>query len=548
MKLLIKELDYISPSITFYYNSQLSHSSIISGILSIISILFIITYTFYFFFDFINHKNPDAFYYNSFIEDAGFFPINSSSIFHFINLRDNNNNNPGEKGFDFQMFRAIGIDKQFEGFYLNSKTIKNMDHWLYGKCNNDSDTKGISHLIDKEFFKESACIRKFYNQQEDKYYDVNEPNFRWPNLSHGNYNPNETFYNVVIEKCEEDTLQIMFGNNQHCKNEKEIEEYFSTTHNIFFNFIDHSVDMLNFLEPNKKFIYRTYKLLEKNKYYINHLNFNPSMIKTHKGFVFEQIEEELSYVYDRNDVIQNPIDKKKIYMVYRLWMNNRLQHYERFYKRWQNAIADIGGIAEFINFVAIFLSYLYNNYIIIADTEVLLSSFNNNYENKNTTKINVKFDIKKNNKMNIENNSSNNSDIKIQKIRHKSKKNDTFNIIENKERDKIKSNSLNIIISDDNSKNQKRTKYDYNTNFTYNKTEELKTNQEREEVKNSNQISEQKIEKINFFKYLIYKIFCKKKYENIKVYEDFREKVMSEKQLYLNYFYINQLKMIKQEK
>ena len=244
------------------------------------------------------------------------------------------------------MFRVIGIDKQFEGFYLNSKTIKKMDHQLYGKCNNDSDTKGISHLIDKEFFNESACIRKFSNQQEDKYYDVNEPNFRWPNLSHGNYNPNETFYNVIVEKCEEDTLQIMFGNNQHCKNETEIEEYFSTTHNIFFNFIDHSVNMLNFLEPNKKFIYRTYKLLEKNKYYINHLNFNPSMIKTHKGFVFEQIEEELSYVYDRSDVIQNPIDKKKIYMVYRLWMNNRLQHYERFYKRWQNAIADIGGIAN----------------------------------------------------------------------------------------------------------------------------------------------------------------------------------------------------------
>ena len=548
MKPLIKDLDYLSPTITLYHNRQLSHSSIVSGILSAIAILFIISYSLYFFLGVITHKNPDAFYYNRFVEDAGFFPINSSSIFHFINLRDNNNNNPGEKGFDFKIFRAIGIVNIFEGVYTSMKSIKEMDHWLYGKCNNDSDTKGISYLIDKEYFNESACIRKFYNHTEGIYYDVNEPNFRWPNLSHGNHNPDQTFYSIIVEKCEEDTLQIMFGNNQHCKNETEIEEYFSTTHNIFFNFIDHSVNMLNFLEPNKKFIYRTYKLLEKNKYYINHLNFNPSMIKTHKGFVFEQIEEELSYVYDRSDVIQNPIDKKKIYMVYRLWMNNRLQHYERFYKRWQNAIADIGGIAEFINFVAIFLSYLYNNYIIIADTEVLLSSFINNYENKNTKKINVKFNIKKNNKMNIENNSSNNSDIKIQKIRHKSKKNDTFNIIENKETDKIKSNSLNIIISADNSKNQKRTKYDYNTNFTYNKTEEFKNNQETEKVKNTNQISEQEIGKINFFKYLIFKIFCKKKYENIKVYEDFREKVMSEKQLYLNYFYINELKMIKQEK
>ena len=85
-------------------------------------------------------------------------------------------------------------------------------------------------------------------------------------------------------------------------------------------------------------------------------------------------------------------------MVYRLWMNNKMQHYERFYKKWQDRIADIGGIAEFINFVAIFISNLYNNYIIIADNEVLLSSFNNNHEktNKNSIrKINFKINIRK---------------------------------------------------------------------------------------------------------------------------------------------------------
>jgi hypothetical protein len=41
-------------------------------------------------------------------------------------------------------------------------------------------------------------------------------------------------------------------------------------------------------------------------------------------------------------------------------MNNKMQHYERFYKKCQDAIADVGGISEFI-FVAIFINYLYNN-------------------------------------------------------------------------------------------------------------------------------------------------------------------------------------------
>ena len=539
MKILIKDLDYLSPTITLYHNRQLSHSSIVSGILSAIAILFIISYSLYFLLGVITHKNPDAFYYNRFVEDAGFFPINSSSIFHFINLRDNNNNNPGEKGFDFKIFRAIGIDNIFEGVYINMKSIKKMDHWLYGKCNNDSDTKGISYLIDKEYFNESACIRKFYNHTEGIYYDVNEPNFRWPNLSRGNHNPDQTFYSVIVEKCEEDTLQIMFGNNQHCKSETEMKEYFSTSHNIFFNFIDHSVDMLNYSEPNKKFISRSSKVLDKDNYITNQLNFNPSFIKTHKGFFFEKIEEELSYIYDRNSVVINSIEKKKIYMVYRLWMNNRMQHYERFYKRFQDIIADIVGFAEFINYIAIFITDLYNNYVIITDTQVLLSSFNKNNEKNNIRKKNFKI-----------NNNNNNNDIKIHMIRYSSKKINTLNIVENKEKEKSKSNSLNLIISeipDDNSKNQKRIKLDYNTNIALNKRDELKINEEREKIENINKISEQKKEKINFSKYLVYKIFCGKKYENIKIYKDFRAKILSEEQLFQNYFNISELKKVKQE-
>ena len=484
MKMLIKDFDYLSPSITFYHNRSLSHSSILSGIISAISFIIIIIYSIHFFLDFINHKNPDAFYYNRYIEDADFFPINSSSIFHFINFKDNTGKNPGEKGFDFTYFRAIGIDSQVDGFYMKTKTIKRMDHWLYGKCNNDSDSKRMSYLINKEYFNESACIHKFYNRAEDKYYDINDPNFRWPNLSHGLLNPNQTFYSVIVEKCQEDTLQLLFGNNIHCKSETEMEEYFSHTHNIFFNFVDHSVDMLDFFEPNKNFIYRINTIIEKDKYNLNHLNFNPSIIKTHKGFFLEKIEDELSFIYDKNEVIITKIEQKKVYMIYRLWLNNKMQLYERFYKRFQDVIADVGGIAEFINYIAIFISYFYNNYIIIADTQILLSSFNNNF-NKNI-KVNNIINSRNINNLNIDNN-SNNSNIKIHITKFKSKKSDIFNdVVEKKEKEKdnLKSNYSNLIISSDNSKNQKIIKSDCNINFSNNKIEKLKDNERKKKYAN----------------------------------------------------------------
>ena len=547
MKMLIKDFDYLSPSITFYHNRSLSHSSLLSGILSAISFIFIIIYSIHLFLDFINHQNPDAFYYNRFVEDAGFFPINSSSIFHFINFRNNGGNDPGEKGFDFSLFRAIGIDKQFEGYYQRSSSIKRMDHWIYGKCNN-SDTKGISYLIDNKNFNESACIRKFYNSEEDKYYDINEPNFKWPNLSLGNFNPNQTFYSVIVEKCQDETLQLLFGKDKHCKNETEIEKYLSFSHNIFFNFVDHYVDMLNFLEPNKKFMYKINTILEKDKYNINHLNFNPIIIKTHKGFFFEKIEEETSFIYDRADVIINQIEDKKIYMVYRLWLNNRMQHYERFYKRFQDVIADIGGIAEFINYIAIFISYIYNNYIIIVDTQILLSSFNNNFDKNN--KVHNIINSRNNGNLNNDNNSIS-SNIKIHITKFKSKKLDNFNnIIENKEKEKdeLKSNFSNSILSRKNLKIIKSD--DNNINISNNKIEELKNKEERKKIQMKNNIivyKKKEKEKISFFKYLVYKLFCGKRYENIKIYEDFREKIISEEQLFKNYFYINKLKTVKNE-
>ena len=52
---------------------------------------------------------------------------------------------------------------------------------------------------------------------------------------------------------------------------------------------------------------------------------------------------------------------------------------------------------------------------------------------------------------------------------------------------------------------------------------------------------------INFFYYLTYKLFIGKKYRIIKLYEEFRDKIISEEHLFKNYFYIQQLKKIKDE-
>ena len=128
-------------------------------------------------------------------------------------------------GIDFTIFRIIGLDTYYET-YLYDKNLSKYDHWLYGKCNNQTDTEGISHLISYDFFEKSACIKKYFNSTEQKYYNTNEPKFKWPVISKGTNNNNYQIYNIIIDKCQKSTINLILGEDYQCKNFSEYEQLF----------------------------------------------------------------------------------------------------------------------------------------------------------------------------------------------------------------------------------------------------------------------------------------------------------------------------------
>ena len=58
-------------------------------------------------------------------------------------------------GVNFTDFRIIGFEESSEA-YLKDRALYSRTHWLYGQCNNKSDTEGIGYLIDYSFFEKSA--------------------------------------------------------------------------------------------------------------------------------------------------------------------------------------------------------------------------------------------------------------------------------------------------------------------------------------------------------------------------------------------------------
>ena len=532
-KMFIKRLDYLSPPITFYHQGLLFHSSYVSGIISIISIILIIILAGYYSYELIEKKNPRSSSYYTFIEDSGIFPLNASSLFHFLTVASKGNNF-NRDGVDFSLFRIIGLEDYFE-IYLNDNNLSHYNHWLYGKCNSNIDAEGLDNLVQYDFFERSACIRKYFNKEEQKYYNIGDPKFRWPVIAHGTINDNVKLYNIIVEKCEESTLNLILGEGYQCKNSSEFEysQNYTFYGEIFLYIINHYVDISNYSNPFKKYIEMNGNLLLSNLYSVNHLNFNPSVIKTYGGIISDNSDEQYAPIYERHDVYSFDREKKDIYSIFTMWLKNRLYKNERTYKKLQDVISSIGGVYQSITIVAFYINTLYNKFIVLSDTEVLLHSFihseKHNHGNKNKDHKNYK--IQKLNE--IDNDKKNKDTSKIHhKERYNTEKTKKNNKSEKDKKVKVTSSFNNNLFTSKENININSEKLDYKVNGS--------------KYRYINTIK--KLELTNFLYYLIFLISFRKKKQYYNFYREFRMKIISEEHLIRNHLNIYNLLRVTERK
>ena len=113
-------------------------------------------------------------------------------------------------------------------------------------------------------------------------------------------------------------------------------------------------------EKKYNYFYKITNGLFDSTFTTNHLNFNPSSVKTHNGLMFDHIYDETSYIFDQNEKITQDTGNTGIYCAFYFWMQNRMQLYERSYKRLQDVIASAGGTTKLITVIASILNFLYN--------------------------------------------------------------------------------------------------------------------------------------------------------------------------------------------
>jgi hypothetical protein len=580
--MFIKKFDWLSPPITLYFKGENQHASIISAVLSIICYVLVFASGIYYALGFVNKKNPKAYFFNRYVVDAGYFPVNSSLMFNFIQICDQMTNEAIP--FDFTVFRVVGFDDVYSDEYMNNPDIlNNKNHWIYGNCNNNSDTEGIGYLVDFKYYEQSACIRKYYDKDKKKYYNTGDPEFKWPIIEKGCSNPDRTYYGIVIQRCDK-SPEILKNQGPECLSEEEITNFISKV-SLKYQIIDHYADMLDYEMPFTKYFYEVTSAITNGVYIINHLNFNPANMLTHNGFFFDHQVEERSYFFTQNE--KHTIDQSILSPgqttngcligIY-FWMQNTLQYYERNYDRFQDFLSDIGGVSSIVVTIGYYLNLLIHNYVIVLDTQelVLARDHENYYKGRDLKrkptifrKANEIDDIQKKikEKLIINEIKKQSSSSGFQKFI----KNDTENIKNNKINKQMDNNNINIYV---NRKTILKNNKDYNktasssqtkrhhsvlfsgiglNNFnSRNSSKDIQIENKKSTIfsfkddliKDNNDDSENRpLEKkeFNWFKYIWYLICCGTNDKKISYYEDFRSKLISEENIIQNYLDIYKL-------
>ena len=576
--MFIKKFDFLSPPITLYFKGQNTHSSIISGILSLLACSVILGFGIYYALQFINKENPVAYFFNRYIEDAGTFPMNSSSIFSFLQMMNSKELLP--KDTDFDSVRIIGLDRITIDNYMKDNDLEHYNHWLYGNCNNDSDTEGIGYLVTQDKFTQSACIRKYYDMNKKRYYDVGDSNFIWPIIHHGMSHPDANMYGVIVEKCRNDTLRSLSG-ARVCKTPEYIEEYVYSSY-VRFILIDNYADVLNYKNPLTKYLFAVTNGVFSGTFTTNHLNFNPAQVITDNGIFVENIKEEVSYIYSFNekitsnqdllitDDIGNPIldengkEKYKstgIIIAFYFWMQNNLQLYQRKYQKIQDVLGDIGGLSSIILTIVSVINLLISDFIILLDTEELALNLNDKNLSSSDLKKKPTIFRKANEIMNPprrivynrydsqnQQKSTNflrgrNEDIDYE-YNNKEFQNDNNISFNNNYNDNIYNFNRNKRYRLNEIKN-KKNEFE---NFGYikkvvRKKENLEPNKDNDKTEGESVLSKKPHEKQNFnwFSYIKYIVLCGKNNPYISYYEEFRSKLISEENIIQNYIDVYRL-------
>ena len=525
MKDIFKKIDFLQPEVDIEHEGESLAESIFTLVISIIAIALMIYSIIYFFMPIFKKEGPSTSIYHGYIVQEGSYELSYSGFPHYLYMNDYNTSDL-LLGFDFTSFRVIGIEVSLNEYtHLYEKDITKLDHWLYGNC--EPDKYNFTKFDwESKIINESACIQRYYNHYDKKYYYLTDPQFKWPHVTYGDLAGKNDIYTLFIEKCQENTLHELFGNDIHCKSDSDIRINIDYGIWVRLIFYDNYINLLDYKQPNNSFLDYLEYSINNNFITINNVHYSPVTFNSDDGLFFEHSTSISLYQYEDNELfVQNNNMDDNIYLSYNINFNNKMSFYERTYSKILDVLSDLGGIIEIITFIAEFIVKYYNEYIVLKNTKRIICALHNKPNIGKTEKM-----------MNNQNGEFYEIDVNKEKTNENNESlNNLSQNVENKE------NTVTIINKDE-TKNIRDIKNMYQPSMIMEgdqKDNEGKMDTENEEDKSL--FTEENL-KFNLFTYLLHKITLEKTFTHYSIYNDFRDKILCDEQFIKNHISVFNLK------
>ena len=360
----LQNLDFLSPSISLYFNDQRTHTSKISGIIVIIMASCCLSYSIIIIYNIFNHLNVTSLIYKKFEYEAGYYEMNTTVLFNFFQIFSSENGGY----FDKYNSKYIRIYTTYVHNNIDQTQLYKYDHWVFDQCREGIDNKDINKELFANIvnFTNSACIKYYYNSQKKSYYSLEDNEFIWPHLEHGTSRRDNVFLTTLFEKCSNNSvITTILGN---CDSNESIEEYINKYFAFYMYLLDNSVDPTNYTNPFQNYFQIISSGIGNSQTFVeNYIHFAPVRIRTKVGEIFGKYKDINSFFFDFNRKgtanSYNKILLKNYYL-----MQNNCNIYERRYSDFFDILSNIGGTSQLLFFIFFTFNYIYNKYIIVMDT------------------------------------------------------------------------------------------------------------------------------------------------------------------------------------
>jgi hypothetical protein len=355
--------------------------------------------------------------------------------------------------------------------------------------------------------------------------------------------------------------------------------------------MDQYADILNYKNPYIKYLYKLTNAFFQDSFTINHLNFNPAIVTSHNGILFDHKINEVSYQFTQNEKVTLKNNNTNIIASCYFWMQNTMQYHERNYERFQDLLSDIGGLSSIINFLIYTINLFWSNYIILVDTEELILNtdkancsgkkdkynpailknisnvmnppklkikkmINNNCNDSINKQHSSLFQILIKDKIDINKLKSNYIDSKSESCKNNEfKKSDMLYLSDiSKNKNKIKyKNKINNNIQQNVNVNKNNNHYINSNNSNNNKDNSKRIDSKNITIKGTlneleTEVFEDKLKNIvkqnlSWINYIFYFLNCKNRNAKLLFYENFRTHLISEENIVQNH--LNVYKLLK---